>query len=100
MVLLQKAGVPAGAVLDAAELLDNKHLKERNFFLEINHPEVGPRKYCSLPIKFSNALTSSRRPAPCLGEHNEYVLHNLLGYTEDEIDELRKKNIIGIHPID
>ena len=100
MVLLQEAGVPAGAVLDAAELLNNEHLNDRNFFIEISHPEIGPKKYCSLPVKFSNALTSSKRPAPCLGEHNEYVLNKLLGFTGEEIEELQKKNIIGQDPID
>ncbi len=97
---LQEAGVPAGAVLDAAELLANEHLRARDFFLEINHPEVGPRKYCGLPIKFSNGTTPPRKPAPCLGEHNEYILGKLLGLSQDEITRLEEKNIIGTRPID
>ena len=97
---LQEAGVPAGAVLDAAELLADEHLRARGFFREINHPEVGPRKYCGLPIRFSEASMPSPRPAPCLGEHNEYVLGKLLGLSRDEITKLEEENIIGTRPID
>lgn len=100
MALLQEAGVPAGAVLDAAELLADEHLKEREFFLEIDHPEAGPGKYCSLPLKFSNAPAFGQRPAPCLGEHNAYVLGKLLGLPQEEIARLEEKGIIGTRPVD
>jgi crotonobetainyl-CoA:carnitine CoA-transferase CaiB-like acyl-CoA transferase len=100
MHLLQEAGVPAGAVLDAAELLDDEHLRARGFFREIDHPEVGPRKYCGLPIRFSEASLPSPKPAPYLGEHNEYILSKLLGLSRDEITQLEEKNIIGTRPID
>lgn len=99
MGLLQAAGVPAGAVLDASELLDDENLKKRNFFLEIDHPEVGPKKYCSLPIRFSTAPVAGKKPAPCLGEHNAYVLNKLLCLSEDEITRLEAKGIIGTRPI-
>ena len=100
MHLLQKAGVPGGAVLDAAELLSDEHLQERDFFWEMDHPEVGPRKYCALPIKFSHTPAQKRRAAPCLGEHNEYVLGELLGLSRAEIDQLEESGIIGDRPID
>ena len=97
---LQEAGVPAGAVLDAAELLADEHLRARGFFREINHPEVGPRKYCGLPIRFSEASMPAPKPAPCLGEHNEYILGKLLGLSREEITHLEEENIIGTRPID
>jgi crotonobetainyl-CoA:carnitine CoA-transferase CaiB-like acyl-CoA transferase len=100
MHLLQQAGVPAGAVLDAAGLLADEHLREREFFLEINHPETGPRKYCGLPIKFSGSSEPPKRPAPGLGQHNHYILGELLGLSTEEITRLEEKNIIGTRPID
>ncbi len=100
MQLLQEAGVPAGAVLNAAELLANEHLNERGFFVEIDHPEVGPRKYTALPIKFSRTPAKPGRPAPCLGEHNEYVLSKILGLSKEEIAQLEAKGIIGHQPVD
>ncbi|MBW2091104.1 MAG: CoA transferase [Deltaproteobacteria bacterium] len=100
MRLLQEAGVPSGAVLDAAELVSNEHLAERDFFWEIEHPETGRRKYCGLPIKLSKTPAVLKRPAPLLGEHNEYVLGEILGLSRDEIVQLEEKGIIGDRPID
>lgn len=100
MHLLQKAGVPGGAVLDAAELISDEHLRERDFFWEMDHPEVGPRKYCALPIKLSHTPAQKRRAAPCMGEHNEYVLGDLLGLTRAEIDQLEENGIVGTRPLD
>lgn len=100
MHLLQRAGVPAGAVLDGAELISDKHLRERDFFWEIDHPEVGTRKYCALPIKFSYTPAQNRWAAPCLGEHNEYVLGELLGFSRAEIDQLEENGVIGTRPLD
>jgi crotonobetainyl-CoA:carnitine CoA-transferase CaiB-like acyl-CoA transferase len=99
MERLQRFGVPAGAVLNAGELMTNPHLLERGFFWEIDHPEAGRFLYCGLPIRFSKASPSDRRPAPCMGEHNRAILNGLLGFSDDYIDELEKKGIIGAEPI-
>ncbi|MBA3030951.1 MAG: CoA transferase [Desulfobacteraceae bacterium] len=100
MRLLQATGVPAGAVLDAAELLEDEHLNARGFFQKMDHAECGLRKYCGLPMKFSNPPTFPHRPAPCLGEHNEYVLEKILGLSKEEIARLEEKDVIGAWPMD
>lgn len=100
MQILQNAGVPAGAVLDAADLLADDHLRERDFFLEIDHPEAGLRKYCTLPIKFSGTAVSPGKPPPLLGQHNEYVLSKMLGLSPDEIERLEESGVIGTSPTD
>lgn len=100
MLILQGAGVPAGAVLNAAELVENEHLQAREFFLELDHPAAGRRKYCGLPIKFSGAPFRSGRPSPLLGEHNSYVLKHTLGLSDEEVLSLEEKGVIGTEPID
>ena len=100
MEKLQKVGVPAGAVLNAAELLADPHLAERNFFWEIEHPRAGRHKYCGLPIRFSGMREPfPRRPAPCLGEHNRLVLGGILGLSDEDIDSLEQNGIIGSRPV-
>jgi len=98
MTRLQQAGVPAGAVQNGAELIHDPHLNDRGFFWEIDHPEVGPRRYCGLPIRFSGTPVKARSRAPGLGEHNEYVLGEILGLSENEIAELKEKGVIGDKP--
>jgi crotonobetainyl-CoA:carnitine CoA-transferase CaiB-like acyl-CoA transferase len=99
MERLQRFGVSAGAVLNAAELATNPHLAERGFFWEIDHPEAGRHNYCGLPIRLSGASPTPRRPAPCMGEHNRLILGRILGLSDEEIDELERKDIIGTTPL-
>ena len=99
MERLQKVGVPAGAVLNAAELFADPHLVERDFFWEIEHPKTGLHKYCGLPIHFSSIPPCPRNPAPCLGEHNHLVLGGILGLSDEDIKELEIKGIIGRTPV-
>ncbi len=83
---LQEAGVPAGAVLDAAELLANEQLKARDFFWEIDHPVIGKCRGNAPGFLLSKASYEVKR-APLLGEHNEYVFKDILGMTDEEIAE-------------
>ncbi|MCP4749294.1 MAG: CoA transferase [Proteobacteria bacterium] len=100
MSVLQKNGVPAGAVWNAPELISDPQLADRGFFWEIDHSEVGPKKYCGLPIKMSGVPEWPKRPAPCLGEHNAQVLKSVLGFSDEEIQKLEQEGVIGTEPID
>ncbi|MBI2911577.1 MAG: CoA transferase, partial [Chloroflexi bacterium] len=88
MDLLQKAGVPAGAVQNAADLLTrDPQLRARGHFLRLEHPEAGPTSHHALPFRLSR--TPPRfLPAPLLGQHNDYVLGQVLGLPEEEINRL------------
>jgi crotonobetainyl-CoA:carnitine CoA-transferase CaiB-like acyl-CoA transferase len=99
MTLLQQRGVPAGAVWNAEELVSDPQLNAREFFWEIDHPEVGPNKYCGLPLRLSDVPEWPRRPAPCLGQHNVYVLNRVLGFSDKQIRELEEAGVIGTEPI-
>jgi len=97
MRLLQSAGVPCGAVLTGRELLDDPHLKERGFFVDIPHPDAGTYSYAVNPVRISGMKSAYRR-APLLGEHNQEILAGLLGMEENEISLLKSKGIIGNAP--
>jgi len=99
MHILQKAGVSAGAVLNAKEVMENPHLRERAYFIRVTHPQAGTHDYCGLPLKLSDADTHSDRPAPCIGQDNHYVLGELLGFSEDEIRRFEEERIISDGPI-
>ncbi|MEE8399887.1 MAG: CoA transferase [Desulfobacterales bacterium] len=98
MATLQGAGVPSGAVLNAPEIVADPHLNDREFFVEIDHPDAGRHRYCRSPINLSKTPTASNRPAPCLGQHNRYVLGEILGLSQTEMDRLEEKGIIGDEP--
>ncbi|MBT4490958.1 MAG: CoA transferase, partial [Rhodospirillaceae bacterium] len=99
MAQLQSAGVPAGVVADAEELVNDPHHAARDFMWEIDHPEAGRLRYAGQPIRLSETPARIYRPAPCLGQHNEEILGGLLGLSADEIGELRDAGVIGNTPL-
>ncbi|MBI4310436.1 MAG: CoA transferase [Chloroflexi bacterium] len=102
MNLLQAAGVPAGAVYNAKEELLDPQFKERGFFEKVkHHPDssIGTRVYVGRPWKMSHAQSFIRRPAPMLGEHNESIVSDLLGHSEDEVEELYDLAVLGKEPV-
>jgi crotonobetainyl-CoA:carnitine CoA-transferase CaiB-like acyl-CoA transferase len=95
MDLLQSHGVPCGALFNGWELLENQHLNDRNFFVEIPHPEAGVHKYAGTPIRLSATPAQFNLPAPLLGEHNKFILKKLLNLNNDEINELYRTGALG-----
>ncbi len=96
--ILQDAGVAAGPVLDAEGLQDDPHLNARGFYEEVTREEVGTHLHPGSPIKLSKTPARIRMPAPCLGEHNEYILSEVAGLSEKEIQELEEEQVIGKLP--
>ncbi len=101
MNALQKAGVAAGAIPTGPELLADPHWKERGVFETVDKALVGPHPYPkAAPMKLSESLEEKRQPAPGLGEHNRYVLHDLLGLSEAAIESLAAADVIGTAPVE
>ena len=95
MHLLQDAGVPAGPVVRQADLFNDPHLKERDFFKDIDHREAGKQRCPGMSFQFSKTPLTFRMPPNCLGEHNDYIYGELLGMSGDEIARLEKEKYIG-----
>ena len=93
MSLLQKQGVAAGVVQSARDLAKDPQLKHRGFFVELDHPEMGKTISDATPIKLS-ASPPRYRPAPLLGQDNDYVYGELLGMSKDEMARLKEQGVI------
>ncbi len=94
MALLQGQGVAAGIVQDASDLANDPQLRERGFFIELDHPELGKTVSDAAPIKLSGAPARYSRAAPILGQDNDYVYKQLLGMSDGEVAELRQQGVI------
>jgi crotonobetainyl-CoA:carnitine CoA-transferase CaiB-like acyl-CoA transferase len=93
--ILQDAGVAAIPTLKGDMVSRDPHIIERDLFEEIEHPELGKRFVVGPPWKLSATPAKIRRPAPLLGEHNQYVLGELLGMTQSEIDRLIEEEVVN-----
>ena len=94
MVLLQKQGVVAGVVQDARDLARDPQLKHRGFFVELDHPEMGKTISDATPIRLADSPPGYNRPAPLLGQDNDYVYGELLGLSKGEIKRLKEQGVI------
>ncbi|MEZ4216446.1 MAG: CoA transferase [Myxococcota bacterium] len=96
---LLAAGVPASECINPHALFPNPQLAHRGFFQEVEHPAAGRMRYPGQPIAFSGLPRGlRRRAAPLLGEHNEAVLRDELGLSDDDVAKLREAQVVGERP--
>lgn len=92
---LQHAGIAAAVVADNMYLADeDPHIKERDYFVYRDHPEVGKRQHCGMPWQLSRTATKVRAAAPTIGQHTDEILSGLLGYDTDQIAKLRAQGAL------
>jgi crotonobetainyl-CoA:carnitine CoA-transferase CaiB-like acyl-CoA transferase len=90
----QALSCPIAPINSAEDLLSSEQLNARDFFVETEHPRAGRFTVPSSPYRFSKSPLRWERPAPLLGEHNEDVLCNRLGYTREDLVKLRETGVI------
>lgn len=93
---LQRAGVPAGVVRGAVEALDEPHLAAREWFKDMTHPDLGTHKYNGFPWRFAGCELKAEIPPPRLGEHSDQLLRELLFMSDEQIAELKAKDVTGV----
>jgi benzylsuccinate CoA-transferase BbsF subunit len=87
MTLLQGAGIASGVVQNCEDLFKDPQVSHRNYFKTLDHREMGEHPYLSTSYLLSDTSPDLRSSAPLLGEHNEFVLKELLGMSEEEYVE-------------
>ena len=91
---LVAANVPVTYVNTVDKVISNEQVVAREMIVEANHPKVGPFKMADTPIKMSETKGGFRTPAPVLGENSDEILRDYLGYSEEQIAEVKAKNIL------
>ena len=100
MLLLQENGVAAGPVMDQRDAFADPHLDHRGAFEEAYQEDTGTHLYPGAPYKMSETPAKIRRGPVRLGEDNQYIYQELLGYTAEEYAILEEDGHIGMdyHP--
>lgn len=98
MTLLQEARVPAGAVLNNRELVENEHLRARGFFIDVTYDDGRSFLHPGFPFRLSRTPLTLRVRAPRLGEHNREILRELADCSDAELEELEAEGVIGDVP--
>jgi len=96
---LAGAGIPAAPVLSPSLVTENPQLRARGFFEALHHASTGDGLYPCPPFALLSGQGSwLLRPPPRLGEHNEEVLRDRCGLTDEELMRLATSGVIGNRP--
>jgi crotonobetainyl-CoA:carnitine CoA-transferase CaiB-like acyl-CoA transferase len=89
-----KMSIAVGPINSAPEVVSDEQFVFRKYFVEVDHPEAGKHKYAGWPYKMSATPARVSRPAPLLGQHNQEVFCNELGYSAGEFEQLRRAGAV------
>jgi formyl-CoA transferase len=93
--LLLSLGFAAAPVLTIDQVVADPHIGGvRNMFAEVDHPEVGKIKVTNQAVKMSETNPKIRCPSPLLGQHNDEVYSETFGFTEEQLEDFKKEEII------
>jgi benzylsuccinate CoA-transferase BbsF subunit len=92
--LLQERGVAAGAVLGLFDLEHDPQLQHRQHFVPLEHHKLGPVTVEGSRFRLSRTPAQVSRPAPTWGRDNQYVLEQILGYSEEKITQLALAEVL------
>ncbi len=96
---LQTHGIAAAPVLNSRDLLRDPHLKHRNFYETVIHPEpIGERPLIGRPYKLRFRDAHIKKPGPRFGEDNDSILREILGKTPEQISALKDSNVVSDFP--
>jgi benzylsuccinate CoA-transferase BbsF subunit len=91
---LQEAGLAAMPLCTVERRFHNAHLRARQTHVEVNHPRLGNELLHTIPWHLSATPSSVQGPAPLVGEHNAYVLGELLGLSPVEQQQLADEGVV------
>ena len=89
-----EGGIPCLPVNTISELFADDHLKKRGSWVEMQHPIIGGFTAPGPAHHFSDTPASYRHPAPMLGQHNQEILGDLLGYSNDDLTTMARLRVI------
>jgi crotonobetainyl-CoA:carnitine CoA-transferase CaiB-like acyl-CoA transferase len=91
---LRDVGVPAGPINDIGEVLTNEHAVERKLVRHVLNSNDDAVPLVANPVDFSATPVCYQKAPPLLGEHTNEVLREWLGYSDAQIQGLRKDDVI------
>jgi crotonobetainyl-CoA:carnitine CoA-transferase CaiB-like acyl-CoA transferase len=92
--MLQKAGVAAFPSMSNKDLATDPHLAARGYLVQKEHPEVGKRVHAGIPWQMTKTSCEVQTAAPLRGQHTDYVLRDILGFSAADVQKLRETQVL------
>lgn len=87
ITLLEEAGIPCAPINNIERIINDPQVKARDMIVEVEHPIAGHLKMPGVPVKLSDTPGSVRTPAPLLGHDVNEILHELMGWDEETVNQ-------------
>ena len=97
MAILNPLIVPCGPIMSTEDLANDEHVRGRQMWVELDHPQRGKWFNVGMPIKLSESPAEIKR-SPTLGEHTDEILSEVLGYEKERISELKSAGALSAPP--
>ena len=97
MVILNDLDVPCGPIMSTEDLANDEHVRGRDMYVELDHPQRGKWFNIGMPIKLSASKAKIDR-SPTLGEHTDEILKEVLGLTDAEIAAKKAAGAFSLPP--
>ncbi len=97
MAILNPLDVPCGPIMSTEDLANDEHVRGRDMWVELDHPQRGKWYNVGMPIKLSDSPARIER-SPLLGEHTDEVLKEVLGYDDAKIAGLKQAGAFSVPP--
>ena len=94
MEVLKKVDIDCLPVRTLDEVMEEPQFEAREMLVEVEHPRIGKVRIPGVVPKLSKTPGSVESPGPLLGQHNQEVYCGLLGYTEEQLAQLREQEVI------
>lgn len=92
--ILDAAGVPNAKVASIPEVAASNQIAARDMVVEIEHPTLGPLRIPGTPIKMEKTPPTIRKAPPLVGEDNNFVYGDVLGFSPEKIAALQDEGAI------
>jgi formyl-CoA transferase len=97
MAILNPLDVPCGPIMSTEDLATDEHVRGREMYVELDHPQRGKWWNVGMPIKLSASPAVIKR-SPTLGEHTDEVLKDVLGYADDKVAQMKTAGAFSLPP--
>jgi crotonobetainyl-CoA:carnitine CoA-transferase CaiB-like acyl-CoA transferase len=85
---MEAAGIPCGPINNYKQVFEDPQVQHRGLWQELPHPAGGMTPTIASPLRLSGTPVQYRMAAPTLGQHTREILRDVLGKSQNEIDQL------------
>lgn len=91
--ILSNRGIPAAPINDIPHIVSDPQMKSRDMIVHVHHEKIDDLPLIGTPLKLSDTPAEIRTAPPVIGQHNQRILTEILGYSAEKVSSLKNADI-------